>query len=337
MIADRLRKAVLQAAIEGKLTEQLSEDGNAIDLLKQIKTKNVVKNDIPFEIPENWIWTKLGVIGKSNIGLTYKPENIKTSGTLVLRSSNIQNGILTYDDNVFVELDIPENKFAQVNDILICARNGSKRLVGKAAIIDKQGMSFGAFMSIYRTAFYNYVYYYLQSPYFRQDFDGVSTTTINQITQSNLLNRLIPLPPFEEQKRIVEKLEVLLAEIDKLEQDEKALKDLEDKFPEKLKNAIIQAAIEGKLVDNSTKESAFTELDEKTQRLYLNNKDKYKLPFDIPNSWILMPIFQSYEFVNTGVSIYEGEKKYFSTGSIKEEFKPEGTYTFENRPSRANR
>mgnify|MGYP000081188556 CR=1 FL=1 len=61
--------------------------------------------------------------------------------------------------------------------------------------------------------FSKYLYYYLLSPLFRGNFDSVTTTTINQITQTNLKNRIVPLPPLAEQKRIVEKLDKLLSEI----------------------------------------------------------------------------------------------------------------------------
>ena len=71
-------------------------------------------------------------------------------------------------------------------------------------------------MAILRSPFYQYIYHFLSSPLFRNDFDGLGTTTINQITQNNLNNRLIPLPPIEEQKRIVEKVELLLSQINHL-------------------------------------------------------------------------------------------------------------------------
>jgi type I restriction enzyme S subunit len=83
--------------------------------------------------------------------LTYSPKDVVADGTVVLRSSNIQNGNVYYADIVRVKMDIPENKMCHIVDILICARNESKRLVGKAAIVDKDGMSFGAFMAIFRS------------------------------------------------------------------------------------------------------------------------------------------------------------------------------------------
>ncbi|MDD2621001.1 MAG: restriction endonuclease subunit S, partial [Syntrophomonadaceae bacterium] len=230
----KMKDSLLQSAIQGKLTEQLEADGDARDLLVEIqkekadliKLKKIKKekdlpeitdDEIPFEVPENWCWVRLGDIGETNIGLTYKPSDISIDGTLVLRSGNIQNDKMDYSDNVYVSCDIPESKKCHVGDILICARNGSKKLVGKAAIIDQEGMTFGAFMALFRSPFNEYIHKYISSPYFRSDLDGVSTTTINQITQNNVKERLIPLPPLAEQHRIVERLDQLLPLCDALE------------------------------------------------------------------------------------------------------------------------
>ena len=92
-------------------------------------------------------------------------------------------------------MDIPESKMCNIGDILICARNGSKRLVGKAAIIDREGLSFGAFMAIFRSLCNDYVLQVINSAYFRNSLLGdTGTTTINQITQDMLKNALAPLP-----------------------------------------------------------------------------------------------------------------------------------------------
>ncbi|MBR0289357.1 MAG: restriction endonuclease subunit S, partial [Selenomonadaceae bacterium] len=224
----RMRNSLLQAAIQGKLTEQLPSDGNARDLLRKIRTEKVkliaekkiksekplppvTDDDIPFDLPDNWCWCRLGEVCDTNIGLTYNPQNIVDDGVIVLRSGNIVDSKVDYKDLVKVNLTIPENKLAYVGDILICVRNGSKRLVGKAAIIDKNGVSFGAFMAVVRSAIAPYLFKVIISPYFRRTLiDDVGTTTINQITQNMLKNFLVPLPPLSEQKRIVERLKELL-------------------------------------------------------------------------------------------------------------------------------
>ena len=231
---DKLRKSILQQAIQGKLTEQLSSDGDARDLLEKIRAEKAkliadgkikkekplppIKDDEkPFDIPDSWQWVRLGEIGETNIGLTYSLENISNDGTIVLRSGNIQNGKMDYADIVKVNLEIPESKFCCRGDILICARNGSKKLVGKAALIDRDNVTFGAFMAKFRSKCNEYILLVINSPYFRKMLSGdVGTMTINQITQGMLKSAVIPLPPLAEQKRIVEKLNELLPLCDAL-------------------------------------------------------------------------------------------------------------------------
>ena len=158
----------------------------------------------------------MGSIGETNIGLTYKPcdKVNEKSGTAVLRSNNIQNGKMNYSDMVYVSCNVPERAKIGKRRILICARNGSRSLVGKSAIVDMDGMAFGAFMAKYTSLLSGilnpYILTFLESPVFRSQLDGVKTETINQITQDMLKNQLIPIPPLEEQLRIVSKTEELL-------------------------------------------------------------------------------------------------------------------------------
>ena len=223
-----MQKSLLQMAIQGKLVDQRPEEGTGEELYAQIQAEKqslikagkikkdkplleITEDEKPFDIPESWKWVRLGEISESNIGLTYKPSDIVGSGgTLVLRSSNIQNSVMAYYDNVFVSCPIPESSQIEKGDLLICARNGSRSLVGKCAIVDRDGCAFGAFMAKIKSPFVPYIKCFLDSPVFRCQLDGVKTETINQITQSNLKNQIIPLPPLAEQKRIVAKLEELL-------------------------------------------------------------------------------------------------------------------------------
>ncbi len=229
-----MKKSLLQYAIQGKLVEQRPEEGTAEELFVQIQQEKqrliaekkikkekplpeITDDEKPFDIPESWKWVRCGEIGFTHIGLTYSPKNVAEKGIIVLRSSNIQNQRIDYQDTVRVDMAVPENKMCHKGDILICARNGSKRLVGKAALIDKEGMSFGAFMAIYRSKCNEYILHVINSAYFKNSLLGdTGTTTINQITQDMLKNALIPLPPLAEQKRIVEKLDHLLPLCDHL-------------------------------------------------------------------------------------------------------------------------
>lgn len=143
------------------------------------------------------------------IGLTYSPSNVKRSGTLVLRSSNIQDGELAFDDNVYVDCAIPEKIRTRENDILICVRNGSRRLIGKSAILDRRvsGQTFGAFMAVYRSDLNPFLRYFFQSDDFKRQIDEHLGATINQITNGSLNGFVVTLPSKSEQQAITERLQ----------------------------------------------------------------------------------------------------------------------------------
>lgn len=106
---------------------------------------------------EGWEVKRLGEVGKILTGLTYSPLDVHDNGTLVLRSSNIQNNKLCFENNVFVKMCLPQRVIVEDGDLLICVRNGSKNLIGKCALVDKgtSGQAFGAFMSLYRSDLIN--------------------------------------------------------------------------------------------------------------------------------------------------------------------------------------
>ncbi len=317
MTAQDLKNSILQQAIQGKLLPQNPADEPASELLKKISAERQklidegkIKNppQLPpisdaeksFDIPESWQWVRLGEIGETNIGLTYSPNNVSSDGIIVLRSGNIQNGKIDYSDIVKVNLEIPENKFCRKGDILICARNGSKKLVGKAAIIDQDNLTFGAFMAKFRSRFNEYILFVINSPHFRKTLSGdVSTMTINQITQDMLKNFLLPLPPLAEQKRIVEKLEEILPLVERYGELEQRLTKLDKEFPDKLKKSLLQQAIQGKLTEQLTTDGDAKDLLEKIreEKSKLISEGKIKkekplptikaeeIPFDIPENW----------------------------------------------------
>ena len=244
---DELKKRTLNLAIQGKLVPQDENDEPASELLKRIHAEKktqlgkkyvdsyIYKGDdnryyehidgktkdeaieVPFDLPEKWAWSRIQDISESYIGLTYKPSDIvHENGSIVLRSSNIQNGKLNLTDIVRVKSTITEKLCVKKNDIIICARNGSKKLVGKSAIVDVDlpNLTFGAFMAICKTPIYKYTYVFLQSNLFFSQLAGVSgTTTINQLTQASFNSFLIPIPPLSEQKRIVDKINEIFAKL----------------------------------------------------------------------------------------------------------------------------
>ena len=176
-------------------------------------------DQLPFELPDGWEWCNLSMIGTTNIGLTYRPTDIEPGGIMVLRSCNIVNDQVDLSGLVRVKTTVRENRFAQKNDILICARNGSRSLVGKCALIPdlREPASFGAFMAIYRTEYFEFIVHYLRSSFFRSVFDDSNSTAINQLTQDMLKRAIVPLPPLSEQRRIVEAIGAMLFELNQIE------------------------------------------------------------------------------------------------------------------------
>lgn len=151
--------------------------------------------------------------------MTYKPtDTVQQNGSIVLRSCNIKDGKLDLSDIVRVDINIPERLKVKKNDIVICSRNGSKKLVGKSALvdIDRDDLTFGAFMAICKTPIYHYISLFLQSNLFFDQLSNVSgTTTINQLTQASFNSFLVPIPPLFEQERIYLKLKEFYTIIEK--------------------------------------------------------------------------------------------------------------------------
>ena len=231
--------------------------------------------EVPFNIPEKWKWIQLRDIASSNVGLTYKPQDISTEGTPVLRSCNIEKGEVVFTDLKRVsKVDIPTKCLIQEGDILMCSRNGSKSLVGKCALmpVTEEVFGFGAFMTVIRSPYNRYLKFYFESDYFRKTMlEANNSTSINQITQKKLLDVYIPLPPVQEQHRIVNRIQELLPLIDSAKI---AFMDLQS-LGEILRQRLLRLAIQGKLVPQLESEPEVTQFCEEP-------KDT---PYQIPEKW----------------------------------------------------
>ena len=351
MTAQQLKNSILLMAVQGKLVPQDPNDEPASVLLERIhaekerliKEKKIKReknpsvifkgadntpyekisdevrslaDEVPFDIPDSWEWVRLGNIGETNIGLTYKPSDVTSDGVPVLRSNNIQNGQIDYSELLYVSCAVPERAYAHKGDILICARNGSRALVGKSAIVDADGMAFGAFMAIYRSSCNPYIQLFINSYLFRGQLEGATTTTINQVTQEMLKRQLCPLPPIQEQLRIVQKYTELQPLIAAYSNAYDKAQILSTAFPEALKKSILQEAVQGKLVpqdpSDEPAEALLKRIRAEKQRLIKEGKikkDKHEsvifrrdnshyekrgseevciddeIPFEIPESW----------------------------------------------------
>lgn len=172
-------------------------------------------------IPETYSLIKLKFLGEYFNGLTYSPDNLTDvdEGILVLRSSNIKNGKLVLDDNVYVNVDTPRY-LVKKNDILICSRNGSRNLVGKNILLS-EGIHayFGAFMMIFRLnseVYSKWVNYVLNSNLFLAYLGSFFSSTINQLTGKDFGNIIIPICNVEEAKEITEYLDEKCSNIDSI-------------------------------------------------------------------------------------------------------------------------
>ena len=181
-------------------------------------------------------WTESKLLDHVNLvqGLTYTPENVKPSGTLVLRSSNIQNGTLSLLDNVYVNVNVSEEKMVQPGDILVCVRNGSSALIGKSCILPKlSNTTFGAFMSVLRGDTTGFFAKLFESDIVQEQVRGRSNATINQITKKDFQSIEVTVPSEPEQKDIAQTLgcfDAYIADLTELIEKKRGIRDgaLED-------------------------------------------------------------------------------------------------------------
>lgn len=194
---------------------------------------------------DGWEEKKLKDVAEYFNGLTYSPKDVSDKGIIVLRSSNIQDDKLDFDDIVRVTSAVKEKIIVRDGDILMCSRNGSKRLVGKTAPIENlpEQMTFGTFMMIIRSEYNPYLLWFFKSLDFKKQISGGENTMINQITRYMLDDVIVSFPPFEKQLEIVQQLDSIYKESQKLESIyQKKLTDLEE-----LKKSILQKAFAGEL------------------------------------------------------------------------------------------
>jgi type I restriction enzyme S subunit len=213
-----------------KKIEQLKQKKTLLENYKKGLMQKIFSQEIRFKRDdgrefEDWEEKRLGNIGKLVKGLTYSPDNICKDGLLVLRSSNIQNNQISLLDNVYVNLEVKNEYLTQENDILICVRNGSKRLIGKSTIISKnlEKSTHGAFMTIFRSSSNNFLSHWFETSMYYKEVHKNLGATINSINGSDLKKFKLKIPSIEEQ----EKIAIFLSSIDqKITQNNKLLEQM---------------------------------------------------------------------------------------------------------------
>ena len=323
MTPQQLRNSILQMAIEGKLTEQRAEDGNASELLKEIKAEKakliaekkikkekplpeISENEIPFEIPDNWIWAYVGDLFMHNTGkaMNSSVKKINKTGSIrkFITTSNVywNKFELTNLKEMFFSDDELERCTITTGDILICEGGA---YYGRTAIWNKDyDICFQNHVHRLRkyknliNMFFYYIFYFYRNNGLMQS-KGTAMPGLSSVV---LHNTVIPLPPLAEQKRIVARLEEILPQVDEYEKAYNELQELNKKFPDNLKNSLLQMAIEGKLVEQRAEDGNARDLlkEIQTEKAKLIAEKKIKkekplpeisedeIPFEIPDNWV---------------------------------------------------
>ncbi|HHT5258933.1 restriction endonuclease subunit S [Klebsiella michiganensis] len=240
---DALKQTILQLAVMGKLVPQDPSDEPASELLKRIAQEKaqLVKDgkmkkqkplppisceNMPFNLPENWVWCRFGNIVKSLSNGLYKSEShYSNDGIISLRMYNIQNGIIDFADVRRVKVtELEKYKYILEEGDLLINRVNSKELVGKTAIIpeinepllfESMNMRACLFKEIISSHYINTLF---QSEYIKKELSLYAKEAISQasINQQQITELLIPLPPSIEQKNIVDKVNLLLSLLDQV-------------------------------------------------------------------------------------------------------------------------
>ena len=324
MTPQQLKASILQYAIQGKLVEQRPEEGTGEELYQQIQAEKqrlikagkikkekalpeITEDEIPFDIPKTWCWIRLGELIRVIGGVSYKKGDVVKNGIRILRGGNIQAmKVLTDEDDVFLPHEYRDDeKQVKIGDILIVASTGSKAVIGKAGYVDREMpcTMIGAFLRICRPIYFETVEYLrclFDSDFYRKHIRDLSQgTNINNVKESYITEFVIPFPPLTEQKRIVAKIEEVLPYVDRYADAYEKLEQFNAKFPEDMKESVLQYAIQGKLVEQrpeeGTGEELYRQIQTEKKRLIKEGKIKKEkplteiaedeIPFDIPESW----------------------------------------------------
>ncbi|MCL6573255.1 MAG: restriction endonuclease subunit S [Bacillus sp. (in: Bacteria)] len=312
-----LKNSILQLAIQGKLVEQREEEGTAKELLEQIKAEieqqikeekikkknklpEIKEDEIPFDIPDSWEWVRLGDLcnyGKCNsIAAKNVPhdawlldlEDIEKDSGKILNKKRRKDVKSTSSKHIFKRGDVLYSKLRPyLNKVVIACEDG----YSTSEILP---LDFGEHI-------YNrYSQTVLMSPYFI-DYTVKCSYGVKmpRLGTTDGQMAVFPLPPLEEQKRIVAKIEELMPYVEKYNNAYSEVDELNKKFPEGMQKSILQYAIQGKLVeqrkDEDTAEELYQQIQEEKKKLVKENKIKKnmklpeitedEIPFDIPENW----------------------------------------------------
>ena len=364
MKAQQLKNAILQLAIQGKLVPQDPNDEPASVLFEKIqaekekliaegkikKTKKTsdkrpldVEADFPFEIPDSWKWVTLENILYQLTDGTHATPRYTSSGVPFISVKDISNGKLSFENTKYISLEehfeLSKRCKPEKGDILL-----SKVGTTGIPVAVNTNIEFSIFVSIAllklfpTLIFSDFLIYAIQSPLVQLQAKANTRGVGNKNWVLSSIGRtIIPLPPLNEQKRIVAKIEELLPFIEEYDKKEQKLTTLNQQFPEQLKKSILQAAIQGQLVAQDPNDEPASELIKRIQaekeRLISEKKIKKpkvkseiavrdglpyeiingverciadELPFEIPESWCWVRLGDIFE-INSGLTFSKAD------------------------------
>lgn len=340
MTAQDLKNSILQLAVQGKLVLQNPSDEPASELLKQITQQKaqlveegVIKKekplptisdeDIPFDIPENWLWVRLGdycldaFSGKSPV-YSKTPTPYEVIGQAANQQLGLDYTQVKYTVSEFWNSMDPKY-FLLENDVLLnTLGHGTLGRAGIVPVLHKKLLTDGHLFvfRLYSAIASKYFYYYLQykRPEIEISANGSTNQTFLSLKRTN--QWLIPVPPLAEQERIVAKIEELLPLVSEYDEVENRISALNTEFPDKLRKSILQQAVQGKLTERDPSDEPAIELLDRirTEKAKLIAEGKIKkeriIPviseedqlFDIPDTWTWTTIADTCTNIQYGTS-----------------------------------
>ena len=381
MTAKDLKNALLQEAVQGKLVPQIASEGNARDLLEEIRKEklshgldfanaksgkrkskketalagsnpcDITEEEITFEIPENWCWCRLSEYLDIRDG-THDSPKFYDNGIPFVTSKNLNDGILDFSTCKYITEEdhkkFSARSFVEDGDILF-AMIGS---IGNPVIVKKKFDFSFKNMALFKRytkekTDMKYIFYYLS--YIQFELKRIATGGVQSfIGLGTFREMLFPLPPLAEQKRIVAAIEKFMPLIEEYDKKETQLKAINEKIGTLTKKAILQEAVQGKLVPQIASEGNAWDLLEEIRKeklshgldlrleasLAINAKSGKKkskketalagsnpcditeeeIPFDIPESWCWCRLGEI--VYNNGQKTPDKEFSYIDIGSI---------------------
>ncbi len=316
MTAQELKNSILQLAVQGKLVPQDKNDEPASELLKRIQAEKVrlikegkikkekalppiAEEELPFDIPESWVWIHFEHVGFFQSGYTPKPSQLSSNGLIPYFKISDMNKkgnekFLIHTENFLYS----SNERNYPKGSIVYPKNGGavytnkRRILSCDSVVD---LNTGIF-SLYDTTILPYLFMVFNN----LDFKKYSIASPLPTLDMNAIKRImVPLPPLAEQQRIVEKIEELLPLVEEYGKAETRLKELNADFPEMLRKSILQQAVQGKLTERNPEDEPASELLKRIQaekaQLIKDGKIKKEkplppitedeIPFDIPDGW----------------------------------------------------